>query len=140
MNDIPRPTSTIVPLADRVRYMRLFRLAAVALVVACKVAAPGLLRGSTHQVFVGTGCFLGVSVAGEVLWRLLGRRNLRLLGVMPIVDGAYLAWLSFVTGATVSPARYLIVVYLVAVVLLVSYRTGLKVACWESIALLVLYN
>src|SRR5437867_7142051 len=103
MNDISRPTSTIVPLADRVRYMRLFRFAAVALVVACKVAAPGLLRGSTHQVLVGTGCFLGVSVAGEVLWRLLGRRNLRLLGAMPIADGAYLAWLSFVTGATVSP-------------------------------------
>jgi diguanylate cyclase (GGDEF)-like protein len=44
-----------------------------------------------------------------------------------------------VTGADGSPLRFLIVVHLVTVALLASYRTGMKVAMWHSLLLLVVY-
>ena len=41
------------------------------------------------------------------------------------------------TGATQSPIRFLIYLHLVAVSLLASYRTGLKIALWHSLLLFV---
>ncbi|CAA9538406.1 MAG: hypothetical protein AVDCRST_MAG85-4353, partial [uncultured Solirubrobacteraceae bacterium] len=46
---------------------------------------------------------------------------------------------SYVTGGSGSPVRYLIVLHLIAVALLASYRTGMKLALWHSLLLLVVY-
>jgi hypothetical protein len=54
-----------------------------------------------------------------------------------LVDGAFLAYAMYITGATQSPLRFLIYLHLVAVSLLASYRTGLKVALWHSLLLFV---
>jgi len=43
----------------------------------------------------------------------------------------------YATGGTQSPIRFLIYLHLVAVSLLCSYRTGLKVALWDSLLLFV---
>ena len=43
----------------------------------------------------------------------------------------------YATGATQSPIRFLLFLQLVAVSLLASYRTGLKMALWHSLLLLV---
>ena len=43
----------------------------------------------------------------------------------------------YVTGATQSPIRFLVYLHLVAVSLLASYRTGLKIALWHSLLLFV---
>jgi diguanylate cyclase (GGDEF)-like protein len=44
------------------------------------------------------------------------------------------------TGGSASPLRYLILLHLVAVALLASYRTGLKLAMWHSLLLWVGYQ
>ena len=41
------------------------------------------------------------------------------------------------TGGPLSPLRFLLLVHVVAVTLLASYRTGLKIAAWDSLLYLV---
>jgi len=55
------------------------------------------------------------------------------------VDGIYLVWACSATGGAQSPLRFLLFVHVVAVTLLASYRTGLKVAAWHSLLLFVAY-
>jgi two-component system, cell cycle response regulator len=59
---------------------------------------------------------------------------------MLIIDGIYLAWATYATGGGASPVRYLIVLHLIAVTLLASYRTGMKLALWHSLLLFVGYH
>ena len=44
----------------------------------------------------------------------------------------------YATGGTQSPIRFVVYLHLVAVSLLASYRTGLKIALWHSLLLFVL--
>jgi diguanylate cyclase (GGDEF)-like protein len=129
----------LVPVAERLRYMQIFRLGVAALAVVFAGVAPDLftdLRFS--QVAAGTGGFLLVTVLSEGLSRLGWQRTL--FGAMLIVDGIYLAWLAYSTGGIASPFRYLVLLHLVAVVLLASYRTGLKLALWHSLLLFVVFH
>lgn len=129
----------LVPVAERLRYMQLFRLGVAALAVIFAGVAPDLfsdLRFS--QVAEGTGAFLLITILGEALSRLGLQRAL--FGGMLIVDGIYLAWLAYSTGGIASPFRYLVLLHLVAVVLLASYRTGLKLALWHSLLLFVVFH
>jgi signal transduction histidine kinase len=52
-------------------------------------------------------------------------------------DGVYLCWATYATGGAFSPLRFLLLVHVVAVTLLASYRTGLKIAVWDSLLYLV---
>jgi diguanylate cyclase (GGDEF)-like protein len=73
----------------------------------------------------------------ELMRRAFVRRSYAFLAVMLLVDGVFLAWAMYATGGTQSPIRFLIYLHLVAVSLLASYRTGLKVALWHSLLLFV---
>lgn len=129
----------LIPLTERLRYMQLFRLAVAALAVVFAGIAPDLftdLRFS--QVAAGTGAFLLATATSEALSRLGWQRAL--FGGMLILDGIYLAWLAYSTGGIASPFRYLVLLHLVAVVLLASYRTGLKLALWHSLLLFVAFH
>src|SRR3990170_5967830 len=64
----------------------------------------------------------------------LGDRMILLLG------GVFLASAMYATGGTQSPIRFLIYLHLVAVSLLASYRTGLKIALWHSLLLFVVLS
>jgi two-component system, cell cycle response regulator len=128
----------LVPLAERLRYMQLFRLAVVGLAFLFAVVAPDLLGVPFGEVAAGTGAFLLATLVSEGLSRLGGQRTI--FGAMLIVDGLFLAWLSYATGGVASPFRYLVLLHLVAVVLLASYRTGLKLALWHSLLLFVVFH
>ncbi|HEX5627771.1 MAG TPA: GAF domain-containing sensor histidine kinase [Actinomycetota bacterium] len=54
-----------------------------------------------------------------------------------LIDGVFLCWATYATGGTSSPLRFLLIVHVVAVTLLASYRTGLKIAVWDSLLYLV---
>ena len=129
----------LVPLAQRMRYMRLFRVAICFVVVAFAGYAPDVVRATPLQLGKGVAVYLGVSFLAEGLWRLLGKRGLYLFGAMLIVDGIFLAWMAYLTGGAASSLMNLILLHLVAVTLLASYRTGLKLAMWHSLLLLVVY-
>ena len=129
----------LVPLAERLRYMQYFRLGVAALAAPFAGLAPDVLSGVRFdQVAAGTGAFLLAILASEIVSRIGGQRAI--FGAMLILDGVYLAWLTNSTGGMVSPFRYLILLHLVAVVLLASYRTGLKLALWHSMLLFVVFH
>src|SRR5215211_4106456 len=129
----------LVPIADRMRYMQGFRLL-LALAVAGVAAIVGeRLHAAPLALVVVTAGYLGLSGLSHLAWRVSRRGGLALFGMMLMVDGIYLTWTSYATGGVVSPLRFVIVLHLVTVALLASYRTGMKIALWHSLLLLVLY-
>lgn len=132
-------SSDLVPLADRLRFMRIFRVIAVGFIAGLALLAPDLLdadRGMLAQVTAG---YVAIALLAEGLWRLWRRRGIGLFGLILIFDAVYLAWLTYFTGYLESPLRALILLHLIAVALLGSYRTGMKLTMWHSMLLLSVY-
>ena len=132
-------TSEIVPLAERLRYMQMFRVVAATVVVGFWLLAPAFTGVGVGQAAIATGCYLALSLVSEIVWRLRRSRGLRMFGLMLMLDGVYLAWVTYSSGGTSSALRYLVIIHLIAVTLMASYRTGLKLALWHSLLLFVVY-
>jgi two-component system, cell cycle response regulator len=130
-----RRSIDLVPLAERLRYLRWFRFCAAAVVLAVWALFPELRHIGLADLAVVTGGYLLLSMAGEGIWRLAGQRGLPILGATLIMDGVYLASTAYLIGGTASPVRHLVLVHLIAVALLASFRTGLKLALWHSLLL-----
>ena len=131
-----RSTGEVVPLAERMRYLHLFRLTAAAAVVASVLATPTAWTAGRETILAAAGYALG-SVLGLWLWSRSRRRNLPLFGAFLLVDGVFLATIVYANGGLASPFRYVILLHLVTVSLIASYRTGLKLAIWHSLLLMV---
>jgi diguanylate cyclase (GGDEF)-like protein len=129
----------LVPITDRLRYMQGFRFVLAAVVAVVALLSTGSLETSTAKLGALTGAYVTLSLLTHAAWHFSRRGALALFGFMLMVDGVYLAWVSYATGGAASPLRYLILLHLIAVSLLASYRTGMKLACWHSLLLLVVY-
>ncbi len=126
----------VVPLADRMRYLHLFRLVAAATVALSALLSPaGWVGGKAFAL--GAVVYALGSIAGLWLWSRTRRRNLPLFGAFLLLDGVFLAVSVYANGALTSPIRYAILLHLVTVALIASYRTGLKLAIWHSLLLMV---
>jgi diguanylate cyclase (GGDEF)-like protein len=137
----PRRSATVdvVPLADRVRAMRAFRLSAVGLVGLLSLIDPKPRVVGVAALVGFTLAYVAVSLGAEALWRMSQRRGLVLFGAMLMADAVYLTWAAYAAGGSLSAVRFLILGHLVAVCLLASYRTGMKLALWYSLLLLVVF-
>ena len=130
----------MVPLSERLRYMQLFRITTVALLLLARFVSPEVGQIPLGMAVFAMGGYTLAFSATEALWRLSGRRNLPVFGVMLLVDGVFLAYMGYATGGTLSPVRYLVLIHLIVVTLLASYRTGLKMALWHSMLLFVVFH
>ena len=130
----------LVPLADRLRYLRFLRLTLVAVVAVVAGFGAGGIAPATGPVWAATGAYVLVFGLGELVWRLGRRRGLWLYGVLLMVDATYLVYAAHVTGGGSSPLRSLILMHLIAVALLASYRTGLKLVFWYVLLLALEYQ
>lgn len=128
------PTAAeLASLAERLGYLRATR-AGIALVVALAAAVfPRLRHVSLGTIAVVSLAYLAATAAPNLPGRLRRGTVILLIGVTLLVDGVYLAWAMYVTGGATSPMRFLILAQVIAVTLLGSYRTGLKVAVWHSL-------
>jgi len=133
------PSAEVVPLADRMRYMQGFRFSLVPVVALVAWLSRDQLQASAGALALVMAVYLVMSVAAHVAWRASRRGGLIVFTAMLLADGAFLAWTSYATGSGASPLRYLIILHIIAVALLASYRTGLKMALWHSLLLLVVY-
>ena len=124
-------------LSDRMTALLLLRLGMAVIVAGWAIIRPEILGIDLVQLLAVSGIYAAVAVANELARRTSKRRGLPLITVMILVDGLFLAWAMYVTGGTQSPLRFLVYLHLVAVSLLASYRTGLKLALWDSLLLLV---
>src|SRR5687767_10100779 len=89
-------THELVPLAERARYMRVFRLVAAALVLAGTAALPGMRAVPAADLLLVTAAYALVALLGEAVWHLAARRALPLFGALLILDGVFLAWVAYV--------------------------------------------
>jgi hypothetical protein len=124
-------------LSDRLRYLLALRFALAAVCVGFGLARPATLGVSFNAVLLVALGYLALAGALEWLGTRLPRAAFAAMTVMLLVDGVYLAAAMYTTGGTESPMRFLVYLHLVAVSLLASYRTGLKIALWHSLLLFV---
>lgn len=130
-------TTDYAALSERMSNLLLLRLAMAAMVLVWAGVRPEAL-GVSFTVLAGvTAGYLVASVLFEVLRRRALRAGFTILNSLLLLDGLYLAFAMYATGGTQSPMRFLTYLHLVAVSLLASYRTGLKIALWHSLLLFV---
>lgn len=128
-----RQNAEIASLAERMVYVQALRVAFVCIVLGSALFAPGLVGAHVADFSLVSAAYLACSGAVEVLRRLEGRRGLAFVQWMLLIDGVFLAWVMFGTGGPLSPLRFLTYLHLIAVTLITSYRTGLKIALWHSL-------
>jgi two-component system, cell cycle response regulator len=131
--------SDLVPLRERLLYLRVIRAGMAGATVVDAALVPELFRKPLEIVALASLGYLLLTWAIEGMWRLLQRRGLWLFSVLLMIDGVFLAGATYVGGGSSGPARYLVFVYLTAVTLLGSYRTGIKVALWQSLLQLSIF-
>ena len=132
--------SDIVSLSERMGYFQALRAAFAVIVLGAAVFAEKVLGVTDISgIALVTAGYLLVSGVAEGLRRLVRERGLSIVTLMLLVDGVYLAWMMYETGGIQSPLRFLTYVHLIAVTLLASYRTGLKIALWHSLLFFVVY-
>ncbi len=124
-------------LSDRMGHLLVLRMAMGAVVMAWSFARPESLGVPISALAGATAVYMLAAILAEVARRRAGPFSFAVLNALLLADGVYLAYAMYVTGATQSPIRFLIYLHLVAVSLLASYRTGLKIALWHSLLLFV---
>ena len=129
----------LVSIAERMEYLRVMRIGFASVVLLVCILAPEVRGVSLLAVGAATGTYLLLVPIPELTRRLRRVQLLPVIGGTLLVDGIYLAWVSYATGGAQSPLRFLVFVHVVAVTLLASYRTGLKIAAWHSILLFVAF-
>jgi len=132
-------TTEIVSLTERLSYMSLLRagFVLVALLVVLLTNQSEVI--SFLDVAIMSGAYMLVTALLEGLRRFRRVRGLIAIGAMLLIDGVYLGWLIYATGGVASPLRFFLYMNLIAVSLLASYRTGLKIALWHSLLLFVAF-
>lgn len=129
-----------VSLSERMGYFQALRAALAIVVLGSAILADEVLGvEDISSIVVITAGYLFVSGLAEGLRRLVRERGLSIVTLMLLIDGVYLAWMMYETGGIQSPLRFLTYLHLIAVTLLASHRTGLKIALWHSLLFFVVY-
>jgi diguanylate cyclase (GGDEF)-like protein len=128
------PQGDTVSLAERMGWLHLLRAFLSLAVLGTAFTARDLV--APRDVVAPTIVFLAASTLLEVGRRATRRRGLRLIALVLLLDATYLSWVAYVSGGGASPLRFLLFVHLVAVTLIASYRTGLKLAAWYTLLFL----
>ena len=131
--------SEMVSLSERLSLMLIVRAAIVAVTLSSGLFGVPLESGGIKTLILLSSGYLVMSVGAEAARRVSGGRGLVLIGTLLLVDGLYLAWVTYATGGAHSPLRFLLYGHLIAVTLLASYRTGLKIALWDSLLVFVTF-
>jgi diguanylate cyclase (GGDEF)-like protein len=123
----------LIPLDSRIRWTLAFRV-----LLALGPAAMWLLLPSARAVPWEPVVFAGAAylVFNLVTWPLsrLGRKlAVSTFLASLLVDGVFLAWSFHALNGLNGPMGYLVSLHVIGVTLLVSFRSGLRVALWHSL-------
>lgn len=127
----------IAPLAERMNYMQALRVAFAVLVLGSGIFLSDILGASFGDLLPATAGYILLSGVMEGLRRMDRGPGVRIVQFGLLIDGLYIAWSVYQTGAILSPLRFLFYLHLIGVTLLASYRTGIKIALWHSLLLFV---
>lgn len=129
-------SSEMVSLSERLSRMLLVRLGCVLVIFSSSLVGIRMAETGVNLALLSV-LYVSLALSVEALRRWSGNRGLFLIGATLLMDGVYLAWATYASGGAQSPLRILLIVHLIAVTLLASYRTGLKIALWHSLLLFV---
>lgn len=133
-------SSELVSLSERMGLLQALRAGFSLVIVCSSIFAAGFVGARVSDVAGPTILYLLVTAAVEGVRRAGKARGLYAVAGMLLLDGIYLAWITYLTGGTESPLRFLVHLHLIAVTLLASYRTGLKIALWHSLLFFVVFH
>jgi two-component system cell cycle response regulator len=122
-----------VPLASRIRWTLGFRVILVLTPPLMWQFLPATRSEAWAPVALAAGVYLGLMLLTWPLNRLGRRVALSLFLGSLLLDGVYLAWAFHALDGLDGPVGYLVSLHIVAVTLLVSFRSGLRVTMWHSI-------
>ncbi|MGY1803833.1 diguanylate cyclase [Blastococcus sp. SYSU D00922] len=134
----PAQALEMVPLADRLRWLLVVRIGVVGLpLVAWFVTGD---RGDRSPAVLAVPGLLLLLTGLLLQWRSRrGRRWAVAALTVPItLDAVYLGWASYLTGGLSGPVVYVIALHVLAVTLVGSFRTGMKMAFWHSLVVMSL--
>ncbi len=131
--------SDLAALGPRLGWLSAVRLALAGAVLGGTAAAPAAVGTRSAEVVAVVAAYLVGAAVVELLRQSLQRLPLPLLNLTLLLDGVFLALVLARAGGPTSPLAALVSLHLVAVTLLISYRTGLKLALWHSLLLVVAY-
>src|SRR5436190_8584665 len=103
-----------VSLAERMGYLHGVRAGFAVVAMAFVALTPNDPSAPLRQVGLATIAYLSLAALTEVLRRHDGGRRLGVVGWTLLADGVYIAWLTYLTGGTQSPLRFLAYVHLIA--------------------------
>ena len=127
------------PLHSRLGALFGLRLVLAVTVLLTLVVVPNVVRTQQPQVLVVVAAYLLLALVGEVVRQWRGLLPTYAVGAAILADGAFIAIVLTLAGGPSGALSFLLYIHLVAVTLLASYRTGLKVAVWQSLLLVVAY-
>ncbi|HEX2295421.1 MAG TPA: sensor domain-containing diguanylate cyclase [Actinomycetota bacterium] len=133
-------SAEMVSLAERMGYLQGLRAGFAVAAVAAALAFPGFVGLSLREVTMVSIAYFVLTALIEAVRRIGGGRHLYAVAGMLLADGVYLAWIMYLTGFVQSPLRFMLYLHLIAVTLLASYRTGLKIALWHSLLFFVVFH
>ena len=134
-------TSTRAPVIapERLGYLQALRAIFVGLVLVSGRYASRSIGVDLTDLVPACLAYAGPLLVTEIL-RRTGKLSRVAVGLMLGVDGLFLAWVTYLSGGLDSPLRFLIYTHLVAVTLLTSHKTGLKIAAWHLILLFAAFQ
>jgi diguanylate cyclase (GGDEF)-like protein len=121
------------PVSDRLLVLQFLRL----LVVAALLVVPFAAGVATREVVAIALVYLVFAAAIEVARRKLPGQSVAIVSWSVLVDGTAIAFAVAMTGGYRSPLLFLVFLDVMAVTLVASYRTGLKLAVWCALLLLL---
>jgi diguanylate cyclase (GGDEF)-like protein len=129
----------IASLAERMTYLQALRGAFALTVIGTALFVGKLTGASLSDLSLYTALYLVAAAGIEAVRRSWGVRALSLVTAMLLIDAVYLAWVVYLSGGVSSPLRFLAYLHIIAVTLLASYRTGLKITVWHSLLYFVVF-
>jgi two-component system cell cycle response regulator len=126
-------------LETRLGVLLLARAATVVLVLVAVAAMPAHFGLSLGPVAVLSAIYLAIAGAGQAIGGVTRqRRRISIHQLLLPLDSVYLAALMATSGGAQSDLLILFTVQLIAVTLLASTRTGVRIALWDSVLLIAI--
>ena len=127
----------LLSIQERARYLFALRVVLAAVAVASALSDPRQLAVAPSVIALGSVAYLALAASPHLFERRSDWLVLPSIRGLLLLDGLAIAAVVAVSGGATSHARFLAFGHVVAVTLLVSYRSGLKLAMWHTLLFLL---
>jgi two-component system cell cycle response regulator len=136
----PHQSQELVSLAERFTVLQVVRVAIAAVVLGAALYSGAALGVEARSLVPLTMAYVLLAAITELIHRASDTGALRTVLGMLLIDGAYLAVVTVPAGGPRSLLGFLVYVHIIAVTLQGTWLTGIKLAAWDSMLFLFIYE